>query len=77
MKLNTEGLNEKQLEAIRMTSRGSLLAPALGDAEFDQLVTRGWFKPKGLGGFQLTPEGRMAAATSRAWAALGARHGSL
>ncbi len=65
MKLTTEGLNEKQLKAIRITARGGLLAPALTDAEFDQLVAMGWFKPKGLGGFQLTAEGGMAAAKVR------------
>lgn len=77
MKLNTEGLSEKQLKAIRMTSRGSLLAPALAHAEFDQLAARGWFEPRGLGGFKLTPEGRMAAARSRAWAALVGGQGAL
>ena len=43
MKLTTEGLNEKQLKAIRITARRGLLAPALTDAEFNQLVARRWF----------------------------------
>jgi hypothetical protein len=65
MQLSIDGLNDKQIQAIKITFRGNgQTAPTLLDAEFDQLVARGWFKqrPSLGGGYVLTSEGKLAAA---------------